>query len=66
SRPDITFVVGVCARYQAEPNMSHLTQDIVMLIGQEVQMIEKSLLELISFWLLSIIVDETDVEGVQC
>jgi len=26
SRPDITFVVGVCARYQAEPNMSHLTQ----------------------------------------
>jgi len=26
SRPDITFVVGVCARYQAEPKMSHLTQ----------------------------------------
>jgi hypothetical protein len=26
SRPDITFVVGVCARYQAEPKISHLTQ----------------------------------------
>jgi hypothetical protein len=26
SRPDITFVVGVCARYQAEPKMRHLTQ----------------------------------------
>jgi hypothetical protein len=26
SRPDITFVVGVCARYQAEPKMSHLVQ----------------------------------------
>jgi len=26
SRPDITFVVGVCVRYQAEPKMSHLTQ----------------------------------------
>jgi len=26
SRPDITFTVGVCARYQAEPKMSHLTQ----------------------------------------
>jgi len=26
SRPDITFVVGVCARYQVEPKMSHLTQ----------------------------------------
>jgi hypothetical protein len=26
SRPDITFVVGVCARYQAQPKMSHLTQ----------------------------------------
>ena len=26
SRPGITFVVEVCARYQAEPNMSHLTQ----------------------------------------
>jgi len=26
SRPDIIFAVGVCARYQAEPNMSHLTQ----------------------------------------
>ena len=26
SRPDITFDVGVCARYQAEPKMSHLTQ----------------------------------------
>jgi len=26
SRPDITFVVGVYARYQAEPKMSHLTQ----------------------------------------
>jgi len=26
SRPNITFVVGVCARYQAEPKMSHLTQ----------------------------------------
>jgi hypothetical protein len=26
SRPDITFVVGVCARYQAEPKMSHLNQ----------------------------------------
>jgi len=24
SRPDITFVVGVCARYQVEPKMSHL------------------------------------------
>ncbi|MCI13171.1 gag-pol polyprotein [Trifolium medium] len=26
SRPDITFVVDVCARYQSEPKMSHLTQ----------------------------------------
>jgi len=26
SRPNITFVVGVCARYQDEPKMSHLTQ----------------------------------------
>ncbi|PNY11358.1 gag-pol polyprotein, partial [Trifolium pratense] len=26
SRPDIAFVVGVCARYQAAPKMSHLTQ----------------------------------------
>jgi len=26
SRPDIIFVVGVCARYQAEPKTSHLTQ----------------------------------------
>jgi len=26
SIPDITFAVGVCARYQAEPKMSHLTQ----------------------------------------
>ncbi|MCH85254.1 putative gag-pol polyprotein [Trifolium medium] len=26
SRPDIAFDVGVCARYQAEPKMSHLTQ----------------------------------------
>ena len=26
SRPYITFAVGVCARYQAEPKMSHLTQ----------------------------------------
>ena len=26
SRPQITFVVGVCARYQVEPKMSHLTQ----------------------------------------
>ena len=25
SRPIITFVVGVCARYQAEPKMSRLT-----------------------------------------
>jgi len=26
SRPDITFAIGVCARYQAEPKMSHLIQ----------------------------------------
>jgi hypothetical protein len=26
SRPDITFVVGICTRYQANPKMSHLTQ----------------------------------------
>ncbi|XP_045791237.1 secreted RxLR effector protein 161-like [Trifolium pratense] len=26
SRPDITFAVGVCARYQAKPKMSHLVQ----------------------------------------
>src|SRR6266487_261536 len=26
SRPDIAFAVGVCARYQATPKMSHLTQ----------------------------------------
>jgi hypothetical protein len=26
SRPDITFAFGVCAKYQAEPKMSHLTQ----------------------------------------
>jgi len=26
SRPNIIFAVGVCARYQAEPKMSHLTQ----------------------------------------
>src|SRR4030066_1487195 len=27
SRPDITFAVGVCARYQSEPKTSHLTHD---------------------------------------
>ncbi|XP_050902770.1 uncharacterized mitochondrial protein AtMg00810-like [Lathyrus oleraceus] len=26
SRYDITFVVGVCARYETEPKMSHITQ----------------------------------------
>ncbi|XP_050877911.1 secreted RxLR effector protein 161-like [Lathyrus oleraceus] len=26
SRPDITFVIGVCARYKSEPKMSHITQ----------------------------------------
>jgi len=26
SRPDITFAVGVCTRYQVEPKMSHLIQ----------------------------------------
>lgn len=26
SRPDITFVVGVCSRYQAKPKACHLTQ----------------------------------------
>jgi hypothetical protein len=26
SRPDIAFAVGVCARYQAAPKVSHLTQ----------------------------------------
>ncbi|XP_050920168.1 secreted RxLR effector protein 161-like [Lathyrus oleraceus] len=26
NRPDITFVVGVCARYPSEPKMSHITQ----------------------------------------
>jgi len=26
SKPDITFIVGVCARYEVEPKMSHLTQ----------------------------------------
>src|SRR6266487_1334761 len=26
SKPDITFAVGVCARYQAQPKMSHLVQ----------------------------------------
>ena len=26
SRPDITFFVGICARYQANPKTSHLTQ----------------------------------------
>lgn len=26
SRPDITFVVGVCVRYQAECKISHITQ----------------------------------------
>ncbi|XP_058741149.1 uncharacterized mitochondrial protein AtMg00810-like [Vicia villosa] len=26
SRPDIAFAVGVCARYQAEPKVSHLNQ----------------------------------------
>lgn len=26
SRPDITFVVGVCARYKAEPKVSHINQ----------------------------------------
>jgi hypothetical protein len=26
SRPDITYDVGVCARYQADPKVSHLTQ----------------------------------------
>jgi len=26
SRPNVTFIVGVCARYQVEPKMSHLTQ----------------------------------------
>jgi len=31
SRSDITFAVGVCARYQAEPKMSHLTQVKIIL-----------------------------------
>ncbi|XP_058774832.1 uncharacterized mitochondrial protein AtMg00810-like [Vicia villosa] len=31
SRPDITFVVGVCARYQAEPKMIHLNQVKIIL-----------------------------------
>lgn len=26
SRPDITFVIGICARYQVEPKMSHINQ----------------------------------------
>ncbi|XP_058751006.1 uncharacterized mitochondrial protein AtMg00810-like [Vicia villosa] len=26
SRPDIAFAVGVCARYQAEPKVSHINQ----------------------------------------
>ncbi|XP_058760210.1 secreted RxLR effector protein 161-like [Vicia villosa] len=26
NRPDITFTVGVCARYQTEPKASHLNQ----------------------------------------
>ncbi|XP_050888634.1 uncharacterized mitochondrial protein AtMg00810-like [Lathyrus oleraceus] len=26
NRPDITFVVGLCARYPFEPKMSHITQ----------------------------------------
>ncbi|XP_050914775.1 uncharacterized protein LOC127129673 [Lathyrus oleraceus] len=26
SRPDITFVVGVCARYQVEPKVNHISQ----------------------------------------
>ncbi|XP_050920393.1 secreted RxLR effector protein 161-like [Lathyrus oleraceus] len=26
SRPNIAFVLGVCARYQSEPKMSHITQ----------------------------------------
>jgi hypothetical protein len=26
SRPDIAFAVGVCARYQADPKVSHLTE----------------------------------------
>ncbi|KAK2389118.1 secreted RxLR effector protein [Trifolium repens] len=26
SRPDITYDVGVCVRYQADPKVSHLTQ----------------------------------------
>ncbi|XP_050916510.1 uncharacterized mitochondrial protein AtMg00810-like [Lathyrus oleraceus] len=26
SRPDITFSTGVCARYQAEPEVSHINQ----------------------------------------
>lgn len=25
SRPNITYVVGLCARYQSNPNVSHLT-----------------------------------------
>ncbi|MCI17339.1 gag-pol polyprotein [Trifolium medium] len=50
SRPDITFAVSVCARYQVEPKMSHLTRVIVLLIGQGVQMIEKALLKHVSFW----------------
>ncbi|XP_050896193.1 secreted RxLR effector protein 161-like [Lathyrus oleraceus] len=26
SRPDRTFVIGVCARYEAEPKVSHINQ----------------------------------------
>ena len=26
SKPDITFLVGVCAIYQSEPKMAHITQ----------------------------------------
>ncbi|XP_050919533.1 uncharacterized protein LOC127137087 [Lathyrus oleraceus] len=48
SRPDITFVVGVCARYKYEPKMSHITQDTEMQTGHAVLMIERESLEDVS------------------
>ncbi|KAK0594508.1 hypothetical protein LWI29_019440 [Acer saccharum] len=42
SRHDISFSVGVCARYQSDPRRSHLSSTIVMRIEQEIVMIGRA------------------------
>ncbi|KAA0052830.1 putative mitochondrial protein [Cucumis melo var. makuwa] len=44
SRSDIAYVMGICARFQSEPHVSHLAA-----IGLDTQMIEKALQKDVSF-----------------